>query len=375
MASSFGVTGKQPIIPLIPQDDIKDEDHATVTLTRQMDGNDKRKVKVFVASDPDDIEGLLRTLKDFEDANEPGRLEINGVGAGALRFTYFRQCLAGTVRDDWDVAKEGLGNTADEFNVAKANLINTYILPTDLEDQKVYMETVKKPYKMSVNKLAQRFRYMNNLMQYFPGTNRPPFNENALKRILFKSMLEEWRDNFVSSGQELNADGYSYRALTRYMQQQEAVYNSKRPQKKRAKKTHESPKKSVVSAGSSRSARSSKKAGDCPFHPGSHDWEDCFGNPHGKKFKPEFKLVSKSSRKHSKSSSLKKKSSRKKGKRGENYHVDSSSESSQESKKRKRSSPSTNTSGSGDASSSAESSESGEVAWDEELAAALEEKF
>ena len=296
--STAGATLQRDIIPLLPK--IDEDDYSFVTLTNVVDlpggATEKRKVEVPKVT-TEDIEYILRALKDFDTAMEAGNLDCENSPSKLYRF--FRQTLSGSIRDEWDIARAGKPNTVAGFQTACDDFINRFILPTDLADQKRYLETAKKPYKMSVNALATRLRYINSLMSMFPGANdQNPYDEQGLKMLFYNMMLDDWKLNFLSSGTNITSPAFTYLMLARYMSVQESAFNAK----KKARETQKS-------AGSRRSTGKRKRdddtnnnrtrervtsrrrtGGNCPFHPGSHDWDDCFGNPQGRNYRADYVL-------------------------------------------------------------------------------------
>lgn len=91
-----------------------------------------------------------------------------------LRFTFFRQCLTGTIRDEWDNISALQPPTCVGFQAAITNLLHDIIRPTDLADQRHYLETSKKPYIMTCAVLASRLEMINKLMSLFPGAHGHP---------------------------------------------------------------------------------------------------------------------------------------------------------------------------------------------------------
>ena len=133
------------------------------------------------------------------------------------------------IRDSWDSDAQGHGNTLADFTACCATFILRYMTNTDFADQQTYLDTCKKPYKMTVGEVSARLEFVNNLMAFFPGGGgNAPYDNNALKYKLFKMMLPEWRNTFAASGTSLADAGYTLRDLTLYMSIQEQAYNQTR---------------------------------------------------------------------------------------------------------------------------------------------------
>ena len=57
-------------------------------------------------------------------------------------------------------------------------------------DQKAYLDTLRKPFKMTVKQLFTRLLFINKLMAYFSGAGEnKPHNNDAMKYLLFGRML------------------------------------------------------------------------------------------------------------------------------------------------------------------------------------------
>ena len=81
--------------------------------------NEKRKYNVPFASSQD-VETLCRCVLKFDDVSAIPRLSLT---TGPLKFSYFRQCLGGTIRDKWDVLADACNETAANFQLVRNELI------------------------------------------------------------------------------------------------------------------------------------------------------------------------------------------------------------------------------------------------------------
>jgi hypothetical protein len=143
-------------------------------------------------------------------------------------------------------------------------------------------------------------------MSKLPGANNTlPYNEGALKIKLFTMMLSNWQINFNNAGLDITDDAYTLQCLVRFMTVQEATFNAVQECKRSAttsparcspvclgggcvtfQQGHHGSRGSPVHV-AGRSAGSGA-GGNCPFHPGVHNWEMCFTNPHGPNYLPGF---------------------------------------------------------------------------------------
>ena len=93
--------------------------------------NEKRKYSVPYASFQD-VETLCRCVLEFDDVSAVPRLSLT---TGPLKFSFFRQCLGGTIHDKWVVLANGCNETVANFQLVRNELIAELVRPTDLADQ------------------------------------------------------------------------------------------------------------------------------------------------------------------------------------------------------------------------------------------------
>ena len=91
-------------------------------LTRNVPGGggEKRTALVSILESTDDAELLCQLLLNFEDASSNENLRLN---TAALLFRYFRQCLRGEERVNWDTARREIVINMVGFNTAKTAFI------------------------------------------------------------------------------------------------------------------------------------------------------------------------------------------------------------------------------------------------------------
>lgn len=184
---------------------------------------EKRKMQVPYA-DKADVELILRTIEEFHDVASAGRLNLS---TGPKKFEKFRECLGGTVRDQWDVVKVlQVTETNDTFKIAIADFIGKFLRDSDLMKQKLYMDTTPKPYRLSVKELAARYQFLNNLMKWFPASGGDkPYDETSIKYLLHTAMLQDWKDNFGRSNLTYQS---SWEDIVNYFSEQEQIHNRAR---------------------------------------------------------------------------------------------------------------------------------------------------
>eukprot|EP00978_Attheya_sp_CCMP212_P001542 scaffold3163_cov60-Attheya_sp.AAC.12 len=102
------------------------------------------------------------------------------------KFTNFRKCLCGVAHDEWDTAKVGQLNTIAGFKATTMYAWKLMIFPEDIyETQKNYIETVKKPYMMTVCDFVKRICQMASYLPEFPK----PMAATALSDIDLKNII------------------------------------------------------------------------------------------------------------------------------------------------------------------------------------------
>ena len=218
--NNFSLTGAAlniGVIPLTPPS--KPVESAIVTVSNLVNIGtvgeprfDKRLTEIPKA-DPTNVESILRMVLEFEDACHLSRLAII---TGPLKFARFRDFLQGTMRDKWDQIKiQQQTETLTTFTAAQKTFLQHYIKPTDLSDQKRYMDNLRKPVQVSVLEIADRLESINNLTRYFPETQgNTLYTPSELKIVLHNMMPTTWKMEFAKSGHTFFGDEISYQCLT-----------------------------------------------------------------------------------------------------------------------------------------------------------------
>ena len=219
--SAAGLALRRHVIPLVSSYNEKAEG-SQVSLSRYINLGDgtkeKRKYNVPLVN-TQDVETLCRCILEFEDVSAPPRLSLT---TGPIKFSFFHQCLGGTIRDQWDTLADGLNETLANFNHVRNNLIAGLVRPTDLADQRHYLETSKKPYRLNCASLASRIETINKMMSLFPGAaGNPPMQAVDIKNLFYQMMPAEWQRAFLNSGQVITNNDYTLLELQRFMTLQE----------------------------------------------------------------------------------------------------------------------------------------------------------
>ena len=145
-----------------------------------------------------------------------------------LLYTEFCKCLEDIVLDTYDtlllsVATHNHASFLDLLN----KLIGHFIDPPAYADQKNYMDTYKKPFKLTVKELANRLIIVNKYTCYLLGSNGDPVYTNAtIKYVFYNMMISQWQLAFAGSAHmELSDPNYTLQALVQYMAMQETLMN------------------------------------------------------------------------------------------------------------------------------------------------------
>jgi hypothetical protein len=239
----------------------------------------------------------------------PAQQDVStSLSTGEKIYSRFREHLGEVFRTDWDNAHQGKANLVAGFHETLNEFITYHFSNTDLIDQKNMLEKAKKPFKKyPVEVLCSRLcHHLNKLMSKLPGANNMLlYDEGALKIELFKMMLFDWQINFNNAGLDITNDAYMLQRLVRFMTVQEATFNAVQEGKRSATMLpahcipahpgggcvtfqqghHGSRGLPVRTAGR---GAGDCAGGNCPFHPGVHNWEMCFTNPHWPNYRPGF---------------------------------------------------------------------------------------
>ena len=273
-----------------------DDDLTMVTLV-----NDKIELEC-VKADDSDMELFLRSIYEFWNLRPDLRVDTGSAAMNAKTFSLFRQVLPAEMRSEWDMIKSNLaGNAVGDFCAGVDVLVNRYIEPNGLQIQKRYLETYQLPVKngqpiMKASTFAYRLRFINKLLALFPGSppllpadpvvpgGLVPYNDQALKTIMFNALPVELQDAYNGSGRDPNDPTVDILQLARQLDIQ-----SKAVTFKTLKSSNDSSNQQNKGKGGRRGGKGSShhsgKGRDCPYHPGKHKWAACFANPDGSNYK------------------------------------------------------------------------------------------
>ena len=119
------------------------------------------------------------------------------------------QLLQGTAKDEWNTIKGTVQpntRTVQSFAARVEAFRLIYIPdPAAVDNQKSYLQRVKKNDKLTVPRFLDRLKQINLLISQFPNsTQNNCFNDEELKRLFYFAMPLRWRTNFINSGQSLH---------------------------------------------------------------------------------------------------------------------------------------------------------------------------
>ena len=179
-----------------------------------------------------------------------------------------------------------------------------------MENQKSYLQRVRKNDKLTVPHFLDRIKQINLLLAQFPGSNpQQCFTSNEIKRLFYFAMPMKWRTNFINSGQSLHST--TLEALKTYMVYQEQQTDalcwkkSKEGNKKQGQNKN-TFRKTTSSNGNRSSAKTSKSKkrkrlsndNDCPIHGTAHKWGQCHQNQYGDNFRPRHQAFNDANSSH-----------------------------------------------------------------------------
>jgi len=193
------------------------------------------------------------------------------------------------------------------------SFVNRYFLPIDYEEQKTYLDLAQKPRSMSVEDLSARLEEINILMSLLNNGNNP-YTDQELKIKFFKMMPEPWQRRYFENGHRLMDATQTMDVIRQYMQIQESSADRRRAAPndlgpanggKRARgrggrydrgggqqaNPNDNDNESPNNDNGYYNNNNHGDRGNCPFHPTmTHDWEQCFGNPHGPNYRATYQL-------------------------------------------------------------------------------------
>ena len=252
----------------------------------------KKKSFILVSKDNCDLkhwpEMILRAVKEFISFHKMYNL------TPAALFSYFRETMEGAAGDQWDVEAENAEITFDGFNETLEKWTCFYVEESKKPDQIQYLKAFRNNGRMSVEDCVSRLATINNLMKFW-GTEESavPFDTEAFKVLVFETtMTPAWRIEFQSQGKSLSSEEMTLKALLKFMKIEEAKDQAKKiletPIARKSRKKREGLQKLETKVKKQRIGYSG--SGNCRYHPGHHDWKDCFGNKNGPNFKETYVL-------------------------------------------------------------------------------------
>ena len=177
----------------------------------------------FKAQLPSFSEGTAEEFLNFLHEFEQAKVKL-GYTTYAKLEGGLEQLLQGVARDEWNTVKSTVQpnvNTLASFAARITALKQIYVPDAAaIDNQKSYLQRVRKTDKFTVPKFWDRLKRINILIAQFPSaTPAHCYSEQELKRIFYLSMPTRWRTNFVNSGQTVHT--CTIESLRTYMIHQE----------------------------------------------------------------------------------------------------------------------------------------------------------
>ena len=219
--STLNAIMKQSVIPFNYR---KEEEHIykvnlqhTVTVNILLGGNpqvySKKRIGVLIIAEDNNLEVLIRLGISILEIYERDLLFLTV----KMIYMEFRKCLSDIVLDTCDTLLVLVAiHTRDNFLFLINNLIGHFTNLTEYADQKRYMDTFKKPFKLSVHNLSNCLVIINKYTQYLPGSVRNlVYGDNTMNYTLFNIILSQWQLVFAGSAHiELSDLNYILQQLT-----------------------------------------------------------------------------------------------------------------------------------------------------------------
>ncbi len=243
-------------IPFILSEEITKPSYLEVKYTISGSGF-KTQLPIFKGGS---AEELLRFLNEFQGAKTRlGYTTYQKLESG------IEQLLQGTAKDEWSTVKGTVQpntNTIAVFNQRIEAFKTIYIPePAAVENQKAYLQRVRKNDKLTVPQFLDRIKQINLLLAQFPNSNpQQCFTNDEIKRLFYFAMPMKWRTNFINSGQSLHTT--TLEALKTYM-----VYQEQQTDALRRKKSKEGNKKNPSKNFSRKTTSSSNGSNRNPAKP------------------------------------------------------------------------------------------------------------
>ena len=299
---------EKEVISFIPSEESNNPSFIEVKYTIAGSGF-KTQLPVFKGGSAEDF---LRFLNKFSNAKTKlGYTNYQKLQNG------IEQLLQGTAKDEWSTikgtAQPGI-NMLNSFNDRLEAFRQIYIPePAAMENQKSYLQRIRKTDKLTVPHFLDRLKQINLFLSQFPGSNpQQYFNNEELKRIFYFAMPNRWRTNFINSDQSLHMT--TLEALKTYIVHQEQTDTHRRKNKennkrngqgrnfnKRSRQNNNSSLTNKFSPTQGQSKKRKKRLdndNDCPIHGSVHKWGQCHQNQYGENFKSRRQSNHSSSNSH-----------------------------------------------------------------------------
>ena len=298
------------VTPIKYRIDYEPDELVQVTLTQRMVGGEIRKRKVPKAKE-DSIESILQVMVEFDEVAQPTVLDFDGNDL----YNNFRMVLPAVLREDWDEAVRNQAvavpaRTEDTFRACQRLWMTSFISDGSAEDLKEYIETtMKKERDDTIYHLVSRaktlrkrhFQLLSRGAAAAPVANQR-MTDRELIRAMFRGVPTDWQTEFQ---RHHNLRTCSIDQFQSFMTREKATYDAKQRAAQAQKERNKSKDKSQQGTNRYSRKRSSnqvngrqgqnnhggrsKNKNHCRRHPqGDHDWIDCWENPNGRNYRPDY---------------------------------------------------------------------------------------
>ena len=223
-------------------------------ISTRIQGNDKEETLYYKMSMPPCGVGLgpmTRHIHEF--SRRADALEIPDEH-GKARFSLFRNSLTNASPiASWEEVTKDLTDTdprtPERFIATGKAWIARVSVPSDREDQILWMRTVQKGPGMTTEMFDSNLRLTNNLTDWLPGTQLI-LTEDELKATFFNGMPHAWKAQHQAAGKSSQTE--THVAILAYMRCQERESDLK---------SRRNMQKQTSNASSNRSGRSNYNGG------------------------------------------------------------------------------------------------------------------
>ena len=295
--------------------------------------NKEVKVPMYENEGP---EHFIRTVREFNDMIfRYAMLPQNPINV----YEFFYDTLKGSARDSWTNALAVTpGQSALTWPIHLRDVTRDVIGSEAYSNQREWLRSARKPRSLKAGKWVRRLKTINNYLTVMDPDRQPYTEQQLVEYCIAPNIPHEWALNFRLARGHLSQ---TTRDAVDIMEEIEMAEPKKKPERKEVKGKFEKRdfkyRRNDNRKIKGKFEKNKKFKNECKKH-GHHEWEDCFDNPNGKKFKGDRKTFKgkfdrNKDRRHENRSTRRKKNSRRSRKERHDSDSNSSSSDSEESRK------------------------------------------